>query len=212
MSAKYKIIPSGGIQCNAVVVWDDTTLEAILIDPTDDASLPLETIAKLELKVSCVLLTHAHFDHAADAERAAKTLNVPLYLHPHDFGLYRRAAEQAQVFGFRATAPTVDPKPLAEGDEFRISEQLRLVTLHVPGHSQGCVAFYLAAGSCVFAGDTLFAGSVGRTDLPGGNFNELQDSIRNKLYQLPEDCVVIAGHGPVTTIGDEKRHNSFVRP
>jgi glyoxylase-like metal-dependent hydrolase (beta-lactamase superfamily II) len=211
MTAQYRIIPSGSIQCNSVVVWDDETLEAILIDPTDDARLPLEFIARQQLKVSRILLTHAHFDHAADAEGAAKALDVPLYLHPNDLGLYQQVAEQAAMFGFRAKNPTAAPKPLAEGDEFRISDQYKIVTLHVPGHSPGCVAFYVAGASCVFAGDTLFAGSVGRTDLPGGSSEQLRDSIRNKLYQLPDDCVVVSGHGPTTTIGEEKLYNSFVR-
>jgi glyoxylase-like metal-dependent hydrolase (beta-lactamase superfamily II) len=211
MPVQFSIVPSGSIQCNAVVIWDEDSKEAALIDPTDDARPALSFIEQKQLKLSYVLLTHGHFDHAADAERAMTASGQPVRLHPLDNGLYQHCAEQAQLFGFHAVAPQKAVEPLNEGDEFVLGNAVTLKTLHVPGHSQGSVAFFVPEGPWVFSGDALFASSIGRTDLPGGSIEQLRDSIRNKLYRLPDECVVVPGHGPTTTIGEEKRHNPFIR-
>jgi glyoxylase-like metal-dependent hydrolase (beta-lactamase superfamily II) len=212
MSAHFHVIPSGSIQCNAIVVWDEDSKEAALIDPTDDARGPLAFVAQKQLKLTEVLLTHGHFDHSADTERAMTAAGKTARLHPLDHALYRHGPEQARLFGCQVTALCQAAlEPLTEGDEFTLGNSVTLKTLFVPGHSEGSMAFFVPQGPWVFSGDVLFAGSVGRTDLPGGSFVQLQDSIRNKLYQLPDDCIVVPGHGPKTTIGQEKRYNSFVR-
>lgn len=212
MAAHFHVIASGGIQCNSIIVWNDETSEAILIDPTDDAVPPLQFIEQKQLKVTEILLTHGHFDHCADCERAMTFAGKTAKLHTHDHPMYRQAPDHARMFGCQVTSTCTTPlDPLNEGDVFSLGTHLTLQTLHVPGHSQGSVAFFVPQGPWLFSGDVLFAGSVGRTDLPGGNFNQLRDSIQNKIYTLPLDCVVVPGHGPKTTVGHEKRSNSFIR-
>jgi glyoxylase-like metal-dependent hydrolase (beta-lactamase superfamily II) len=212
MTAHFAVMAAGGIQCNSVVLWDDETNHAIIIDPTDDARPSLAFVEKKQLKVQEILITHGHFDHCADTETAMKATGKTAKLHPRDHYLYHQGPEHARIFGCHVSSSCQTPlESLAEGDVFSLSPNITLQTLYVPGHSPGSVAFFVPQGPWLFSGDVLFAGSIGRTDLPGGNFNELRDSIQNKLYQLPHDCVVVPGHGPKTTIGHEKKSNTFVR-
>lgn len=211
MGADLHVVPSGVIDCNSIVLWDEDSKEAVIIDPTDDASTALSFVEQHQLKLVAILLTHGHFDHAADAEHAMTASGKPCRLHRLDHDLYYSLPQEALGFGIRVAPRKLPLETIAEGDELRLGEGVTLKTLHVPGHTEGSVAFFVAEGPWVFSGDALFAGSVGRTDLRGGNFEALRDSIRNKLYQLPDECVVVPGHGPPTTIGEEKRHNPFVR-
>jgi glyoxylase-like metal-dependent hydrolase (beta-lactamase superfamily II) len=211
MANRYQVLPSGSLECNSAVVWNDESREAVLIDPTDDARAPLSFVERHGLTVKYLLGTHGHFDHTADAERAMTALGLKLRLHPLDHGAYQRIPQHAAMFGVRFSARTQPIEEVNEGETFSVCPGLTLQTLAVPGHTEGSVAFYVPEGPWVFAGDTLFAGSVGRTDLPGGSFEQLTNSVLNVLYRLPDDCVVIPGHGPTTTIGQEKRTNGVLR-
>jgi glyoxylase-like metal-dependent hydrolase (beta-lactamase superfamily II) len=211
MATQYHVIASGSLQCNAVVLWDDRSHQAIVIDPTDDARPVLAWLERHHVRVEAILLTHAHFDHAADAERAMTTLGKKAKLHTLDHGLYHRIPEQAEIFGSKISARHLPIDTLADADEFMLGPSTTIRVLHTPGHTEGSVAFYVPTGPWVISGDTLFCGSIGRTDLPGGSFQALRESIVNKLYRLPDETIVVPGHGPTTTIGHEKRQNPFIR-
>lgn len=211
MPVRYHVIASGSLQCNAAIVWDEATRQAVVIDPTDDARPVLSWVERKQLKVTALLLTHAHFDHAADAERAMAALELKAQLHPLDHGLYHRIPDQAHTFGSSLLPRQLPISELSESSRYQLGAKATLQVLHTPGHTEGSVAFYLPEGPWLFSGDTLFCGSVGRTDLPGGSFTALKSSILGKLYQLPDETTVIPGHGPTTTIGYEKRQNGVIR-
>ena len=198
---------------NGFVVSCEETREAILIDPGDEVRALLDYVRREQLEVKAVLLTHAHLDHITGVGAAKQTLNVPVWLHREDLFLYDGAAEQAAMFGLR-----VDPLPPVDrfyeaGEPFRFG-RYTVDVHHTPGHCPGGVC--LAIGRAgeddreLFVGDTLFAGSIGRTDLPGGDYPTLIRSIREVLFAFPDETVVHSGHGPDTTIGEERRTNPFL--
>ncbi|MBK8804765.1 MAG: MBL fold metallo-hydrolase [Fibrobacteres bacterium] len=209
---KWQAEPSGMLDCVGTMVWNTRTSEAILIDPTDDASVFLEFFQTHNLKLTQILLTHAHFDHCANACEVAKTFQVPLRLHRDDWALFHQLPEWGARYGILAPAPDVTPIHVEHGEALTMIGGLAIKVLHTPGHTPGQVAYYMEALGLVVVGDTLFQGSVGRTDFPGGSFPQLENSVRSHLYSLPEATVVVPGHGDTTTIGDEKRHNPYVRP
>jgi hydroxyacylglutathione hydrolase len=198
---------------NGFVVACDRTKEAVLIDPGDEVAALLDFAARRELQVRYILLTHAHVDHVTGVPLARKTLGVPVYLHHDDLFLYDRAVQQGVMFGLH-----VDPLPPV--DEFYTSGQVirfgdcTARPHHTPGHCPGGVCLQLGeggnAGLDLFVGDTLFAGSIGRTDLPGGSHATLLSSIRNVLFPFGDAARVYPGHGPATTIGKERRTNPFL--
>jgi len=200
--------PVGAFQMNCYLVADEATREGVVIDPGDEIPDLLEVIRREGLKIRAILLTHGHVDHVMHAQDLKVALNVPICGHPDDRDLLRAAPQQAMMFGLRPGPVPVLDQDLQEGLPFQAGP-LTFRVLHVPGHSAGSVAFLV--GDCAFVGDTLFAGSVGRTDLPGGDFRKLARSIREKLYTLPESTVLYPGHGPTTTVGEERRTNPFVR-
>lgn len=210
-SLRFQIIPSGCISCNAVALWNDDSGDALVIDPTDDATAVIAFVTDKGLAVRQILLTHAHFDHAADAERAMAAFECPASLHADDLPLYLEIPFHAPNFGLSFPPRT---KPLSQVRDRQTITALSgcaVEVLHVPGHSPGSVSYYVAEAGWAFVGDTLFNGSVGRTDLPGGSTKKLVASIQNRLYALPNDTLAISGHGPTTTIGREKQWNRFVR-
>ena len=198
---------------NGFVVSCEETREAILIDPGDEVQALLDYIRREQLHVKAVLLTHAHLDHITGVGAAKQTLNAPVWLHRDDLFLYDGAAEQAAMFGLR-----VDPLPPVDrfyeaGEPFRFG-RYTVDVHHTPGHCPGgvCLAISRAGEDDreLFVGDTLFAGSIGRTDLPGGDYPTLIRSIRQVLFAFPDETVVHSGHGPDTTIGEERRTNPFL--
>ncbi|HNY31700.1 MAG TPA: MBL fold metallo-hydrolase [Fibrobacteria bacterium] len=209
---KWRSEPSGMLGCVGTMVWNTRTSEAVLIDPTDDASTFLDLFEDQGLKLVEILLTHAHFDHCADACRVAKSHGVPLRLHRDDWPLFQQLPDWGANFGMRVPAPDVSPMHVDHGETLSVAGGLSVKVLHTPGHTPGQVAYFMESLGLVVVGDTLFQGSVGRTDFPGGSFPQLERSIRTHLYTLPEGTVVVPGHGDTTTIGDEKRHNAYVRP
>jgi hydroxyacylglutathione hydrolase len=204
---------AGAFMQNGFVVGCETTREAALIDPGDGVGALLAFADRHTLTIRHILLTHAHFDHITGVAIAKRAVNAPVYLHRDDLFIYERAAEHGAMFGLR-----IEPQPPI--DVFYTAGQTiafgtcEVRPHHTPGHCPGGVCLQIgqngAAGKELFVGDTLFAGSVGRTDLPGGDSNVLIASIRNVLFAFGDDAVVHPGHGPDTTIGQERRANPFL--
>ena len=200
---------------NGFVVGCEETNEAVLIDPGDEVASLLGFAQRRGLAIRHILLTHAHVDHVTGVAAAKKALGVQVYLHRDDLFLYERAVEMGAMFGL-----DVEPQPPI--DVFYTRAQViafgayEARVHHTPGHCPGGVCLQIGrngtAGKDLFVGDTLFAGSIGRTDLPGGNHDVLIASIRNVLFPLGDDAIVHAGHGPDTTIGTERRSNPFLNP
>lgn len=201
-------LTNGGFAENCHLVADPDAGVAVMVDPGEEAGLFLARLATERWRLEAVWLTHAHIDHVAGVAAVKDATGAPVHLHPLDRRLYDAVPHQAMMFGL-----TVDPLPppdveLDEGQTLTVG-RFGFEVLHVPGHSQGHVAF--VGHGLALAGDVLFAGSVGRTDLPGGDTATLLRSIREKLFALADDTVVHPGHGPATTIGTEKRSNPFVK-
>lgn len=201
----------GPVQTNAYLVADPETKEAAVIDPSWDGHIILAEAQKRGWRIGHLWYTHAHFDHIGGAAAIADALNpLPLVaLHPADHVLWR-AGGGGRMFGFR-----IDPGPEPSID-FTHGQTLKLganafEVRHVPGHTPGHVILYCAAERVCFCGDLIFAGGVGRTDLPGGSWESLVNSIRAQIYTLPDDTRLLSGHGPETTVGEEKVSNPFVQ-
>jgi len=206
-----KTFAVGPLQCNCTIIGDLTTKQAIVVDPGGDAELLLETLASHELTVRQILHTHAHFDHfLASGTMKAKT-GASLALHRDDAFLWDMLEMQCSRFGFHAEAvPPPDQwldheEPIAFG-----TPTLSGQCLHTPGHTPGSMCFHFPSLKLLLGGDTLFRGGIGRTDLWGGDFQQIERSIKDRLYTLDEATQVVAGHGPATSIGDELRNNPYV--
>lgn len=198
---------------NGFVLACERTREAVVIDPGDEVDQLLEIVRKRKLAVKYILLTHAHLDHISGVDRARAALNVPIGIHRADEFLYKAAVQQGIAFGFKvAPQPPIDFYFDDEGP-WRFGRYAAWVR-HTPGHSPGGVCLALGTDDdpvrTLIVGDTLFAGGIGRTDLPGGNLETLLDSIRSVLFSFPDDTVVWPGHGDQTTIGRERRTNPFL--
>jgi hydroxyacylglutathione hydrolase len=203
----------GPFMKNGFVVGCERTREAVLIDPGDEVAGLLAFAARNTLTIRHILLTHAHVDHVTGVAAAKRTLGVPIYLHQDDLFLYERAVEMGQMFGLR-----VEPQPpidaFYEPGQVIAFGEYEARPYHTPGHCPGGVCLRIGkggeAGKQLFVGDTLFAGSIGRTDLPGGDHDTLIESIRTVLFAFGDDAEVHPGHGRSTTIGQERRTNPFV--
>jgi hydroxyacylglutathione hydrolase len=203
-----KTLPVGELQANCHIVGCEKTKQAAIIDPGDEAKRILKAVQELGLTVRYVLLTHAHFDHIAAARQVVEATGASLGLHPDDLPLLN-AGGGALFFGLPAP-PTAEPDlRLQAGQEIPVGE-LRLRVLHTPGHSPGHVTFYEAREGAIFDGDVLFAEGIGRSDLPGGSYEALMRSINQTLMSLPDETLVYSGHGPVTSIGHERRYNPWL--
>jgi hydroxyacylglutathione hydrolase len=206
----HEILPVGVLGCNCSVIGDETGREAIVIDPGDDVSEIIAILDRHRLTVKMIVITHAHIDHIGGAEKLRAHTGAPVYMHEADKMLSDRLDMQAAWLGMETPKDPGIDKPAHEGDIVRAGA-IEAHVLHTPGHTPGSISLYLPLESKVIAGDTLFQGSIGRTDLPGGDTAQIGRSIRGKLYTLPEDTIVFPGHGKTTSIGEEKRHNPFVR-
>ena len=213
----HEVIPVGPLQCNCSILGDETSHEAIVVDPGDDIPRILALLAKHNLTVKQILITHAHIDHIAGAHRLKQVTGAPILYNQNDLAQVKMMDAQAEWLGI--PTPTVhapddtldDGKLIAIGTGSEHNQKgLAGIILHTPGHTEGSVCLYLPTQSLLIAGDTLFAGSVGRTDLPGGNTWQLIASIHTRLLVLPDEVTVIPGHGPNTTIGTERESNPFL--
>jgi len=203
--------PVGMLECNCSILVDEETREAVVIDPGDDAERVLRALEGARAKAVALLHTHAHFDHIGATRAVSDATGAPILLHPGDRPLYDALPDQAAFFGLTAGAPKAVDAPLADGETIRFG-RFALRAIHTPGHTPGSTCFELAGDSkdgILFSGDTLFRRSIGRTDLWGGDTDAILASIRGKLFRLPGDTPVVCGHGPDTTIEEEKRLNPF---
>jgi hydroxyacylglutathione hydrolase len=204
-----KQLTVGLIQANCYLVGCEETKQGVVIDPGDEAERILAEIDKAGLTIKYILNTHAHFDHVLANGPLVEATGAPLALHPLDLPLLRVSAETASSFGIEAPPGPEPDLELAEGDTITFGQHTFEV-LFTPGHSPGHVSFYEAKAGIIFDGDVLFASGIGRTDLPGGNYETLIASINEKLMVLPDETVVCSGHGPVTTIGQERVSNPWL--
>jgi hydroxyacylglutathione hydrolase len=210
-------LPVGPLQCNCSILGDEISREAIVVDPGDDIPRILALLAKHSLTLKQILITHAHIDHIAGAHRLKQLTGAPILYNQHDLAQVKMMDVQATWLGI--PTPTVSNPDDTLDDNKRITiganpEQgqagITGSILHTPGHTEGSVCIYIPDQSLLLAGDTLFAGSVGRTDLPGGDTRKLLTSINDRLLTLPNETIVIPGHGPRTTIGSERSENQFL--
>lgn len=201
--------PVGPLQCNCSIIGDPVTGKALLVDPGGDADKILARLNELNLKLVAIIHTHAHLDHVLAAGKIKAATGAPIYLHRDDQFLWDIVDQQCAMFG----VPYEDKLP--EPDRYIEDDQdlgcCSGVAIHTPGHTPGSVSFWFEDHKTLIAGDTLFRGSIGRTDLWGGDFSQIEKSIRERLYSLDDDATVITGHGPSTTIADEKQHNAIIR-
>ncbi len=198
----------GPLGCNCYIVGDPATNQAIVIDPGGDAEVLAESVATRGLTVTAIVATHAHFDHLLAAESLRQLTGAPFYMHDADKPLLDWYEESGRMFlGLEIGPPPAIDTPALEGDLI-VAGGTALEVIHTPGHSLGSIT--LASDDVLFSGDTLFAGSVGRTDLPGGDTRTLVGVVKEKLFSFEDEVPVYPGHGPATTVGAERRSNPFV--
>ncbi len=199
--------PVGPIQANAFLVICEETRTCALVDPGDEADRLLAVVEAEGARVASILLTHAHLDHVGGVAAAVRETGAPVYLHPADRALYEAAPSQARGFGFELEAPPPPDRQFEDGQLVEVGAE-KLEVRHTPGHSPGHVS--LIGDGFALVGDCVFAGSIGRTDLPGGDLRTLLDSINRQLLTLPDETVLYPGHGPATTVGRERVANPFL--
>lgn len=202
--------PVGPLQCNCTILGDESSGEAIVIDPGDEIARIYQGLIEHELKLKQILITHAHIDHVGGALQLKRLTGAPILLNENDLPLLQMMGTQAAWLGIAPPETAPPDENLTDGQQVGLASYPAQV-LHTPGHTQGSVSLHFVPLKMVIAGDTLFAGSIGRTDLPGGNFEQIIESIETRLLALPDDTRVIPGHGPVTCIGVERRRNPFLQ-
>lgn len=205
-----KTFPVGPLQCNCTIVGDTHTKEAIVIDPGGDADFILMELAEHDLKVTQILHTHAHFDHFLASGHLKEATGAPLSLHKADQYLWDHLEDQCARYAI-PFQPVPPPDHHIEHEEEWTLGPCQCKAIHTPGHTPGSTSFLFEQQNLLVAGDTLFRGSIGRTDLWGGDYDRIERSIKTRLYTLDDDLDVVTGHGPNTSIGREKRSNQFVR-
>jgi hydroxyacylglutathione hydrolase len=205
----HEIFPVGPLQCNCSVIGDDTTRDAIVIDPGDDIQNVLSVIAKHQLQVKQIVITHAHIDHVGGAMKLRAATGAPILLNQNDYDLLKMLDVQAAWIGMASPGKVEIDQTVGESDLVRAGS-LAATVLHTPGHTEGSICLYFAGEKKLIAGDTLFAGSIGRTDLPGGSYSKIIRSLHEKVLALPDETIVVPGHGPLTTIGEERESNPFL--
>jgi glyoxylase-like metal-dependent hydrolase (beta-lactamase superfamily II) len=211
MTLNIRSFVAPGFGENAYLAWRDGVARAVAIDPGNSVPPLLRALEENQLTLAAVLLTHAHLDHIEGVSRLVRETRAPVYLHPADRFLYDHAAQQALQFGMRMDTPPPVDHALQDGQKLELGDVVYHVR-HVPGHSPGHVIFHVADAGIAFVGDVVFQGSIGRTDLPGGDFTQLINGIRAHVLSLGDDTVLHPGHGPETTVGHERATNPFLIP
>jgi hydroxyacylglutathione hydrolase len=205
----HEILPVGMLQCNCSVFGDEGSREGLVVDPGDNIEDILEIVRRHGLTVKAIVITHAHIDHIGGAQKLKQATGAPVYMNPNDAALQKMLDEQASWLGMETPEHVEIDVAAKDGDTLLVGTS-EFHVLHTPGHTQGSISLWIPSETKLVAGDTLFRDSIGRTDLPGGDGRQIIRSIHEKLMPLPEETVVIAGHGASTTIGREKRSNPFL--
>ena len=205
----HEIFPVGLLGCNCSVIGDESTHEALVIDPGDEIERILAVLQKHQLRLKQIIVTHAHIDHVGGAMKLKQASGAPILLNKNDYALLKMLDVQAAWIGTSAPGPVEIDQSLSDQEAIQCGT-INAVAMHTPGHTEGSMCLYFPSEQKLIAGDTLFAGSIGRTDLPGGSFNRIITSLHDRVLALPDETVVIPGHGPLTTIGEERQTNPFL--
>ncbi len=206
----HKVLPVGPLQCNCSIIGDEQTREAMVIDPGDQIEDILRILAEERLQLKQIVITHAHIDHVGGAMKLKAATGAPILMNQSDYALLKMLDMQAAWVGMRPPGPVQIDEGIADGRVLQIGE-IRSNVIHTPGHTEGSICLYFPDQKKLIAGDTLFAGSIGRTDLPGGSLEKIMSSLHARVLALPDDTLVIPGHGGQTTIGDERETNPFLQ-
>jgi len=205
----HEILPVGPLQCNCSVIGDEQTKEAMVIDPGDEIGDIMAIVQRHGLTVKQIVITHAHIDHIGGAAKLKRLTGAPVLLNQNDNTLLKMLGIQATWIGMRPPETVAIDASLTAGDKVTVGN-LTADVLHTPGHTEGSICLYFAPEKKLIAGDTLFAGSIGRTDLPGGSYKKIMQSLHGPVLALPDDTIVVPGHGSLTTIGQERGTNPFL--
>jgi len=206
----HEILPVGMLQCNCSIFGDEQSREAVVIDPGDEIQRVLAILAKHQLRVKAIIITHAHIDHIGGAQKLKAATGAPVYMNANDQPLSEQLDTQAAWLGMATPERTKIDVDAREGEKVALGPA-EFHILHTPGHTQGSISLWIPAENKLIAGDTLFLDSIGRTDLPGGDYEQILRSIRDKLLPLDDSTAVTPGHGPNTTIGRERARNPFLQ-
>jgi hydroxyacylglutathione hydrolase len=203
-----KIMSVGMLESNCYILGDENSREAVVIDPGGDGPDILAAIAKENLKLKIIINTHGHFDHIGANQALKEATGAPIAIHSADAAMLSQPSAEALFFTGGRLQPSTAEIILAEDDILEFGSY-QLKVLHTPGHTLGGICLVLQSEPIVYVGDTLFAGSIGRTDFPGGSFDDLISSVRIKIFPLGDNYIVMPGHGPATTVGQERQYNPF---
>ncbi len=206
----HKIFPVGPLQCNCSVIGDEQTHEAMVIDPGDEVEDILDILRRENLTLKQIVITHAHIDHVGGAMKLKAATGAPILMNQNDYALLKMLDMQAAWVGMKAPGAVQVDEAVNTGRVLKIGE-ISSSVIHTPGHTEGSICIYFPEQKKLIAGDTLFAGSIGRTDLPGGSMEKILRSLHTQVLALPDETEVVPGHGPVTTIGDERATNPFLQ-
>ncbi len=206
----HEILPVGLLACNCSILGDETTLEGMVVDPGDDVAAILRIVQRHRLRISTIVVTHAHIDHIGGAAKLKQATGAQVLMSANDVAMYDQLDQQAAWLGVPTPGRTKIDAPAREGDRLRVGAS-GIEVLDTPGHTPGSISLWIPAEKKLLSGDTLFRDSIGRTDLPGGDGRQILVSIRDKLLPLPGETLVIPGHGGSTTLAREKEFNYFLR-